>query len=67
MKNRLLVAYLNESSQTTRITPHDVGVLLCKMSEAQINEFMQAVRGESYTMTDGKKKMLNSKFCELNL
>lgn len=46
MKNKVIIAYENRSSTTTRMTPGDVGVLLSKCDHEQLAEVLDAFKTE---------------------
>jgi hypothetical protein len=48
MKNKILVAYENESSLTIRLTPETIGEFLTRMSPSQIDKCFQIYREASY-------------------
>jgi hypothetical protein len=52
MKDKILIATESESSNTRRITPVDLGILLSKMTPAQITEMIKSYNLQRYLVED---------------
>lgn len=62
MKNRLLIAWETESSQTTRLTVKDYAELFKKIPLSEIDNFFAIVQKELDMFGDDKRRKLLTRY-----